>query len=99
PASENAIIYNHRIHKIGKIRFDYQPDDLMHKWIITDEDGRLDLVFEPWVDRSSKFNLLVIKSVQHQLFGAFSGTLTLDDGSKVSLDGAIGFAEKVFNRW
>jgi hypothetical protein len=99
PASENAIIYNHRIHKIGKIRFDYQPDDLMHKWIITDEDGRLDLVFEPWVDRSSKFNLLVIKSVQHQLFGAFSGTLILDDGSTVTLDGAIGFAEKVFNRW
>ncbi|HPZ16407.1 MAG TPA: DUF2804 family protein, partial [Sphaerochaeta sp.] len=74
-------------------------DDLMKPWIMKDREGRLDLTFTPIVDRSTLTNVLLIKSVQHQLFGAFSGTVTLDDGTAVTLDGAIGFAEEVYNRW
>ncbi len=99
PASENAIAYNHTIHKLGEVTFDFDRDDLMKSWHITDTEGRLGLIFEPWVDRSTSMNLLVIKSVQHQLFGAFSGTLALDDGTIVTLDTAVGFAEEVYNRW
>lgn len=99
PASENAIAYNHTIHKLGEVTFDYDRSDLMKRWRITDREGRLNLIFEPWVDRSTLTNMLIIKSVQHQLFGAYSGTLTLDDGSLITLDNAVGFAEEVYNRW
>lgn len=98
-ASENAILYNYQIHKIGEVRFDFDPEDLMKEWKIHDTEGRVDLVFEPWVDRKSKTNALLIKSVQDQCFGAFSGTVILDDGTPVQIDEAVGFAEKVFNRW
>jgi len=99
PASENAIAYNHTIHKLGEVTFTFDSEDLMKIWRIKDREGRLDLIFEPWVDRSTLTNLLVIKSVQHQLFGGYSGTLILDDGTVVTLDSAVGFAEEVYNRW
>ncbi len=98
-ASENAIIYDHTIHKLGLVTFHFNHDDLMKRWRISDEDGRLDLVFDPIVDRSSVTDMVLIKSVQHQLFGSYSGSLKLDDGTIITLDGAIGFAEEVFNRW
>jgi len=99
PASENAILFDHTIHKVGEVTFTFDHDDLMKPWIMKDREGRLDLTFTPIVDRSTLTNVLLIKSVQHQLFGAFSGTVTLDDGTAVTLDGAIGFAEEVYNRW
>lgn len=98
-ASENAILYNHQIHKLGDVVFAFDRDDYTKAWKITDTEGRLDLTFEPWVDRTSYSNYLIIKSDQHQLFGAFSGTLVLDDGTTVTLNEAVGFAERVFNRW
>lgn len=99
PASENAIIYDHTIHKIGEVTFFFDHEDLMKSWRIKDAEGRLDLTFEPIVDRSTMTNFVLIKSVQHQLFGAYSGTVILDNGTAITLDSAVGFAEEVYNRW
>jgi hypothetical protein len=35
----------------------------------------------------------------HQVFGLFTGTLVLDDGTKIELKDSLGFAEKVHNKW
>ena len=40
-----------------------------------------------------------IKSDQHQVFGRFTGTATLDDGTVIRVRDMIGFAEKVENKW
>ncbi len=98
-ASENTIIYNYVIHKLGKVTFQFDESDLTKDWHITNEEGRLNLIFSPIVDRSSMTNFGIIKSDQHQLFGTFSGTCTLDNGTNISLDKLVGFAEQVFNRW
>lgn len=99
PASENAIIYNHTIHKLGEVVFTFDQNDYLKGWTVQDKEGRLDLLFEPCVDRASKTNFLVIQSDQHQVFGYFSGTCTLDDGTILHLKRLLGFAERVYNRW
>jgi hypothetical protein len=41
----------------------------------------------------------VVKSDQHQVFGRFTGTVVLDDGSTLSIEGLRGFAEAVHNKY
>ena len=41
----------------------------------------------------------LIKSDQHQVFGRFTGTALLDDGTPVRVKDFLGFAEKVENKW
>ncbi|MGE4584335.1 MAG: DUF2804 domain-containing protein [Sphaerochaeta sp.] len=96
-ASENAILYNHVVHKLGEVTFQFASTDA--PWVIKDTQGRLDLVFEPAVTRSSHTNMLVVRSDQSQVFGYFSGSCILDDGNPIQLDRLAGFAEQVFNRW
>ncbi|MGH0054114.1 MAG: DUF2804 domain-containing protein [Sphaerochaetaceae bacterium] len=98
-ASENAIFYDSQIHKLGTVTFQFSKEDLSKDWLIKDAEGRLNLVFSPAVDRSSNTNFLVIKSVQHQVFGYFSGTCILDNGREISIEQVPGFAEQVYNRW
>ena len=99
PASENAIFYNYKIEKLTEVQFHLNRENLMDPWHINDKEGKLDLLFEPIVDRSSKTDFALIKSIQHQLFGTYSGTCILHDGTKLEIEGLLGFAEEVFNRW
>ena len=41
----------------------------------------------------------LVMSDQHQVFGTFSGQVTLDDGSMLLVEGLRGFAEDVHNRY
>nr|WP_319776463.1 DUF2804 domain-containing protein [uncultured Sphaerochaeta sp.] len=98
-ASENAIYYDGKIHKIGTVEFVFSRENLNKAWRIKDDEGRLNMVFTPVVDSSSNTNFIVIQSKQHQLFGYFSGTCILDDGSEIAIKEIPGFAEEVYNRW
>ncbi len=73
--------------------------DLMSPWHFTDDEGRLDLNFEPQIDRCDFMDFKVVKSDQHQVFGRFTGTVVLDDGSTLSIEGLRGFAEAVHNKY
>jgi hypothetical protein len=55
--------------------------------------------FAPIVERASSTDARVIKSVQHQVFGAFTGKAVLDDGRVLEVDRFLGFAEDVLNWW
>lgn len=98
-ASENALFYDGKLHKLEEVSFEFDPEDYLSPWEITSSDGRVELVFNPIVDRFGDTNLLLIRSLQHQVFGTFSGTVLLDDRSPVKLDALYGFAEDVYNRW
>lgn len=103
-ASENMLFYDGAAHKLNRVDFgipkDAEGKDLLLKpWHFTDDAGRLDLVFTPIFDRASRTDVLVICSDQHQVFGRFSGTVRLDDGTELKLRDFLGFAEKVFNKW
>jgi len=99
PASENAIIYRGKIHKLEEVNFIIPKDFLNKDWIFESKNNRLNLVFTPLINRSSDFNIGIIKSNQNQTFGSFSGTAVLNDGTILNIKNLIGFAEKVINRW
>ncbi len=98
-ASENMVFYKGKAHKLDEVTFHMDVNDYMIPWRFTSNDGRFEMDFEPIVDRYGTFNLLLIKSVQHQVFGWFSGTVILDDNTELKVDRFLGFAEDVYNRW
>jgi len=98
-ATENALFVDGRLHKLGAVTFRINPRDWLAPWHFTSEDGRLDMTLTPKIDRSANLNMLIYSSVQHQLFGTFSGRAILDDGSVMEFKDIPGFAEKVKNRW
>jgi hypothetical protein len=71
----------------------------MNPWKFTSNDNRLELDFQPLVDRNSSLNLGIIKSIQHQVFGYFTGNVVLDEGKVLHLDKFLGFAEDVLNHY
>ncbi len=97
-ASENAIFYGGALHKLGPVQFTlgagYNDD-----WHFTDLDGRLRLVMHPLYDRKTAIRLLWVNNSCHQMFGRFSGSVTLDDGSRLEVKDITGFAEHAINNW
>ncbi len=102
-ASENMIFYNGKAHKTDQIVFEIPQkdgkDDYMSDWKFSTNDHRLDMTFTPMMDRSATIDFKVFCSIQHQVFGKFSGTAVLDDGTKIEFSNLVGFAEKVHNKW
>lgn len=102
-ASENMLFYQGKAHKLSQVTFHIPTkdgkDDFMSPWRFTSDDNRFEMDFVPVVDRCSYDNAIVIKSNQHQVFGLFNGRAVLDDGSVIELQDALGFAEKVHNRF
>ncbi len=98
-AGENAVILNNRIHKLGQVKFDYVSDDFMKPWKFTDAEGRLNLVFTPFKDRTAVTNLGIIQSEVHQMFGRYNGTVIADDGEQIQVKDLIGFAEEHQAKW
>ena len=65
-----------------------------------DDEGRLELVFTPRIDRADDTNVAnMIVSEQHQVFGTLAGAIVLDDDSILSVSGLRGSAEHVHNRY
>jgi len=98
-ASENTVTLAGRIHKLGQVDWSYDPTDYRRPWRMTTADGRLDLVFTPFMERVARTNLLIITSEVHQMFGHYAGQVQTDDGEAVTVNGLIGFAEEHHARW
>ncbi|MCX6032530.1 MAG: DUF2804 domain-containing protein [Chloroflexi bacterium] len=98
-ATENTLILDGRVHKLGQVDFTYDARDFKRPWHMTSPDGRLDLEFVPFVERVARTNLLVIASQVHQMFGRYRGTVKTDDGEVIAIVGLIGFAEEHHARW
>jgi hypothetical protein len=98
-ASENALVLGNRIHKLEQVKFDYVSGDYMKPWKFTDTEGRLDLVFTPFKDRTAITSLAVITSEVHQMFGRYSGKAVADNGEVIQIKDLIGFAEEHHAKW
>lgn len=103
-ASENMIFVDGVAHKLGRVDFGIPVGEngyaYLSPWHMTDNEGRLDLAFEPQIDRTDNIDLAgIIVSRQHQVFGTFSGTMVLDDGSALRVDGLRGSAEHIYNKY
>ncbi len=98
-ASENMVIYKGQAHKLDDVNFHFNTQNFMEPWQFTSNDGRFEMTMNPIIDRNSAVNLGLIKSVQHQVFGTFTGDITLDNGEKLHVENMLGFAEDVLNWW
>jgi hypothetical protein len=98
-AGENALILGNRVHKLEQVRFDYVSGDYMKPWKFTDTEGRLDLIFTPFKDRTATTNLAVITSEVHQMFGRYNGKAVADNGEVIEIKDLIGFAEEHHAKW
>lgn len=101
-ASENMLFYDGTGYKLDRVMFHIPQDadhvyQYMEPWRLEDNEGRLQLTFVPLLDRKAKINAGFLLSDQHQVFGRFSGYVLLD--KKISVLSALGFAERVHNRW
>jgi len=102
-ASENMLFYKGKAHKLSQVTFNIPmkdgKEDYMSPWTFTSDDGRFEMGFAPVINRASCTDVKLIKSDQNQVFGRFSGTAVLDDGTKLTIKNLFGFAEKVENKW
>lgn len=101
-ASENMLFVDNEAYKLEDVEFQIPQkngkDDYLSPWKLVSKDSSIDLTFTPILDRFANMNVLVIQSVQHQVFGRFSGTFKIN-GKSYEIKDCIGFAEKVKNRW
>ncbi|MBI1261967.1 MAG: DUF2804 family protein [Rhizobiales bacterium] len=99
-ASENMLFYDGRAHKLEAVTFHIPPEGYdAAPWRFTSNDGRFEMNFAPIIDRAANMNLDLLRSIQHQVFGRFSGSVVLDDGRRLEIADILGFAEEVQNRW
>ncbi len=98
-ATENALFYDGKLHKLEDVVFHIPEDDYLKPWKFTSSDKRFEMDFEPIMDRAAKISALVIESDQHQVFGKMNGKAILDDGTVIEVKDCLCFAEKVHNRY
>ena len=83
--------------------FDIPKDEngnekILEPWHMYSPNKDIDLKFVPILDRHENANALIIAQNAHQVFGRFYGVFKTKDGD-IQLNGRLGFAEKVTNRW
>jgi len=99
-ASENMVFVGGTAHKLDRVRF-HLPAGTYDgaPWTFSSNDGRFEMTFEPILDRAAAVDFTVLRSIQHQVFGRFTGHVVLDDGTRLEVTDLLGFAEEVRNRW
>ena len=103
-ASENMFFLDGVCHKLDRVDFGIPRKrtgefELMESWRLTSNDGRLEMLFSPYLDRSSKIDVGVVMTNQHQIFGELDGYVVLDDGTKFHVENMQASAEVVHNRY
>lgn len=104
-ASENMVFVDGVAHKLDEVDMgipvdEYGDYDYLATWNVTDNEGRLSLVFEPQIDRVDYINMGgIVTSDQHQVFGVLRGSVILDDGSVLTIPGIRGACEHIHNRY
>lgn len=103
-ATENMIFFDGKAHKTEHVIFSIPRSDkgkylYTREWKISSDDNRVNLRFTPVLDRTDNTDLLLLASLQHQVFGYFNGTLVKNNGDVIHVDNKLGFAERVTNRW
>jgi len=104
-ATENMFFYDGKCYKLEDVKFEIPTnekgkDDYMSPWkfISLSTDYKISLKFTPVLNRQAITNVVIIESIQNQVFGYFDGFITVD-GVEYQINHLLGFAEKVKNKW
>jgi hypothetical protein len=97
-STENAFFVDGRLHKISEeLRWDYDPANFLHPWNVRGES--VNVTFEPFYDKITRTNLGAVSSRTDQCFGWWSGEFRTAEGTSISFERILGWAEDVRNRW
>lgn len=96
-ATENALFWDGEIHKLDRIWVDRNQDP-MQPWRFQSNDGRFQVRFEPAMDSKRRRRFLLFSHSSQQLYGTLYGTVKLDDGRVLRVDGMPFVCEHVENR-
>lgn len=104
PGTADAVIVDGVLHKMGheisRVAWEYDLDALMSPWRFTSPDGRLQLTLTPDFDDSTILSLGDPYTLTRwKVHGAINGTIELDDGSLLTVEGIRGAAEYVEITW
>jgi hypothetical protein len=98
--TENGLLIDGRLHKIGReLLWDYEWDDPMKPWSVSDTQGQVDLVFTPRYDKYDKLDLKILRRETHLMFGTWTGHVIDDRGVRHEVKDFQGFAEESRARW
>lgn len=98
--TENGVIVDGRLSKLGEeLAWYYDWDRPTEPWRVIDPGGRMDLTLTPVHDKHTRLELGVLGTEVHQVFGTWAGTVVTDDGTELTVDGIVGFAEESRSRW
>lgn len=98
--TENCLFCDGRANKIGQVKLNYDPENLMDEWIFSSDDGRFNLTMVPEYDNHTKTGVPSLVGMEcHQVHGKFSGTVVLDSGEVLRIKNMLAFCEICCNRW
>jgi hypothetical protein len=98
-AADCALWLGGNVIKIRRVAFAYDAGDLKKPWRIVDDDGLVELMFEPLGVRSEHTNLGLVVSRFDQPYGRFHGFLADRAGRRFELDDVFGVVEQMYARW
>jgi hypothetical protein len=96
--NENALWVGDRLYPLARVRFEYDPKELLDPWRVTTVDGAVDLRFKPiYVHREEK-DLRLVVSHFAQPVGLYEGTVRLG-GRTYTLSNVPGITEEQDMLW
>ncbi|MFF5483937.1 DUF2804 domain-containing protein [Streptomyces virginiae] len=100
-ATENALCVDGRISKIGQeLEWRWSRGDHLAPWSIRSPGtDRVDLVFTPFHNRSTRTDIGLLANRTDQCFGHYTGSIRTDDDERIEVDRLLGWAEDVRMRW
>jgi len=94
---ENALQVDGRLFPIHEdLTWVYDHSDWLAPWRISSPS--VEVVLEPFWDHAAITDLGVLSMKAHQVFGHYSGWVRAGE-DRIEVDGVLGFAEDVRNRW
>lgn len=99
-STENGVCLDGRLHKYATdLTWEYDKQNFMRPWGITDPNGQIDLTFTPFLERVAVSNVWLVRSEVHQMFGHYNGQVITTEGEVVSVVDLVGWAEDHVALW
>lgn len=96
--NENCLWIDGKAYLLPPVRFSMDSESLDRPWRVQDEEGRIDVTFQPETMREINRNFLILRSRYRGPYGAFSGRIVDTEGVATSVGHCFGLAEDFYLR-
>jgi len=96
--NENALWLDGALQHLGPARFELDPARPLRPWQLGEAGGAVELTFTPLGERREALRLGLLRSVFHQPYGTFRGSVRFA-GEPIEVDGLFGLCEDHDSLW